>query len=73
VPCYTLVIIPHRAWYKLETGGKNQALLISLSESLPLPEDTYILVADQLMKPRMINHLKAIPQSTVLSLHTTAS
>lgn len=73
MPCYTLVIIPHRAWYELETEGKNQALLISLSESLPLPEDTYILVADQLMKPRMINHLKAIPQSTVLSLHTTAS
>lgn len=47
MPCYTLVIIPHRAWYKLETGGKNQALLISLSESLTLPEDTYILVADQ--------------------------
>lgn len=47
MPCYTLVIIPHRAWYELETEGKNQALLISLSESLTLPEDTYILVADQ--------------------------
>jgi len=35
--------------------GKNQALLSSLSESLTLPEDTYILVADQLVKHRWIN------------------
>ena len=54
-PCYALIIIPHRARYELDTEGKNQALLSSFSESLTLPEETYILVADQLVKLRWIN------------------
>jgi hypothetical protein len=73
VPCYALVIIPHRAWYELDAEGSNQALLEKLRAMLTLPEDTYILIADQLMKHRWINTLKAIPQSTILSTHTTAS
>ncbi|MEK7336167.1 MAG: hypothetical protein AAB111_01715, partial [Nitrospirota bacterium] len=73
VPCYALVIIPHRAWYELDTEGSNQALLEKLRTMLTLPEDTYILIADQLMKHRWINTLKAIPQSAILSTHTTAS
>jgi hypothetical protein len=70
VPCYPLGIIPHCSWYELDTEGKNQALLHSLRKCLTFPEDPCILVADQLMKHRWINTLKAIPQSTVLSLHT---
>jgi Zn-dependent protease with chaperone function len=72
-PCYTLVIIPQRAWYELDTKGTNQALLETLRTTLTLPEDTYILIADQLMKHRWINTLKAIPQSAILNTHTTAS
>jgi hypothetical protein len=72
-PCYALIIIPHRARYELDTEGKNQALLNSLSESLTLPEDICILIVDQLMKHRWINTLSAIPQSAILSTHTTAS
>jgi len=73
VPCYTLVIIPHRAWYELNEEGSNQALLETLRTTLTLPEDTYILIADQLMKHRWINTFKSIPQSAILSTHTTAS
>lgn len=73
VPCYALIIIPQRAWYELDAESSNRALLEKLNATLPLPADTYILVADQLMKHRWINTLKAIPQSAVLSAHTTAS
>ncbi len=73
VPCYALVIIPHHAWYELDTEGSNQALLEKLRTALMLPEDTYILIADQLMKHRWINTLNAIPQSNVLRTHATAS
>jgi hypothetical protein len=73
VPCYTLVIIPHHAWYELNEEGSNQALLETLRTTLTLPEDTYILIADQLMKHRWINTFKSIPQSAILSTHTTAS
>ncbi|NOS77615.1 MAG: M48 family metalloprotease [Nitrospira sp.] len=73
VPCYALVIIPHRAWYELDTEGSNQTLLEKLRTALMLPEDTYILIADQLMKHRWINTLNAIPQSNVLRTHATAS
>ncbi len=73
VPCYALIIIPQRAWYELDAESSNQALLETLNTTLNLPADTYILVADQLMKHRWINALKAIPQSAVLSAHPTAS
>ena len=73
VPCYALVIIPQRAWYELDTEGSNQALLEKLRNTLTLPEDTYILIADQLMKHRWINTLKTIPQSAILSTHATAA
>jgi hypothetical protein len=73
IPCYALVIIPHRAWYELDTDSSNQALLEKLRTTLTLPEDTYILIADQLMKHRWINTLKSIPHSAILSTHTTAS
>ena len=72
VPCYALIVIPQRAWYELDAEGSNQALLEKLRTTLTLPEDTYILIADQRMKHRWINTLKAIPQSTILSTHTTA-
>lgn len=73
VPYYALVIIPHRAWYDLDAESSNQGLLEKLRTTLTLPEDTYILITDQLMKHRWINTLKAIPQSAILSTHTTAS
>ncbi len=73
VPCYALIVIPQRAWYELDAEGSNQALLEKLRTALTLPEDTYILIADQLMKHRWINTLSAIPQSAILSAHTTAS
>ncbi|MEY4526974.1 MAG: hypothetical protein RL768_693 [Nitrospirota bacterium] len=73
VPCYALIVIPQRAWYELDTESSNQALQEKLTATLNLPEETYILVADQLMKHRWVNTLKAIPQSAVLSAHTTAS
>ena len=73
VPCYALIVIPQRAWYELDAEGSNQALLEKLRTTLTLPEDTYILIADQLMKHRWINTLSAIPQSAILSTHTTAS
>jgi Zn-dependent protease with chaperone function len=73
VPCYALIVIPQRAWYELDAEGSNQALLEKLRTALTLPEDTYILIADQLMKHRWINTLSAIPQSAILSTHTTAS
>ncbi len=73
VPCYALVVIPHRAWYELDTERRNQALLEKLRTTLTLPKDTYILITDQLMKHRWINTLNAIPQSAVLSTHITAS
>jgi Zn-dependent protease with chaperone function len=72
-PCYVLVIIPHRAWYELDAESCNQALLEKLRTTLTLPEYTYLLIADQLMKHRWINTLKAIPHSAILSTHTTAS
>lgn len=50
-----------------------QALLEKFRTTLTLLEDTDILIADQLMKHRWLNTLKAIPQSTILSTHTTAS
>lgn len=73
VPCYALIVIPQRAWYELDTESSNQALLNALSAALTLPEDTYILVADQLMKHRWINTLKTIPHSAILSSHAAAS
>ena len=73
VPCYALIVIPQRAWYELDTESSNQALQEKLTATLNLPEETYILVANQLMKHRWVNTLKAIPQSAVLSAHTTAS
>ncbi|MBX9658020.1 MAG: M48 family metalloprotease [Nitrospiraceae bacterium] len=73
VPCYALVIIPHRAWYELDAEASNRTLLDTLGTILTLPAHTSILVADQLMKHRWINTLKAIPQSAVLRAHTTAS
>ena len=73
VPCYALIIIPQRAWYELHADSSNQALLETLRTTLTLPEDTYILIADQLMKHRWISTLRSIPQSTILSTHTTAS
>ncbi len=73
VSCYALIVIPQRAWYELDTESSNQALQEKLTATLNLPEETYILVANQLMKHRWVNTLKAIPQSAVLSAHTTAS
>ncbi|MEQ1654983.1 MAG: M48 family metallopeptidase [Nitrospira sp.] len=73
MPCYALVIIPHRAWYERDAEGSNRALLETLGTTLRFPEHTYILIADQLMKHRWINTLKSIPQSAILSTHTTAS
>lgn len=73
MPCYALSIFPHCAWYVLDTEGKNQALLHSPRKSLTLSEDLCTLVADQLMKHRWINTLKAIPQSSLLILHTATS
>lgn len=73
LPCYALIVMPHRAWYERDTESKNRALLNRLSEELTLPEDTYILVADQFMKHRWINTLKAIPQSSLLSAHASIS
>ncbi|MCS6293508.1 MAG: M48 family metalloprotease, partial [Nitrospira sp.] len=73
IPCYALVIIPHRAWYELDAEGSNQALLEKLRTTLTLPGNTYILIADQLMKHRWINTLKSIPQSAILHTHTATS
>lgn len=73
VPCYALIVIPQRAWYELDAERSNQALLEKLTATLNLPADTCILIADQLMKHRWTNILKAIPQSAVMGAHPTAS
>jgi len=57
----------------LDTEGKNQALLHSRRKSLTLSEAPCILVTERVMKHRWISTLKAIPQSTGLSLHTGTS
>lgn len=71
-PCYALIIIPHRAWYELDAEAGNHALLSTLTAALPLPEGTSILIADQLMKHRWINTLKAISHASILPHRITA-
>ena len=73
VPCYALIIIPHRAWYELDAESANQVLLNSLSTALALPKDTTIIVADQLMKHRWVNQLKMIPHAAIMDSRTIAS
>ncbi|SPP63631.1 M48 family metallopeptidase [Nitrospira lenta] len=73
IPCYALVVIPHRAWYELDADGSNQALQEKIRTTVTLPEDTSILIADQLMKHRWINTLKAVPQSAIRCTPTAAS
>ncbi|MDH5641013.1 MAG: M48 family metalloprotease [Nitrospira sp.] len=62
VPAYVLVVVPRYPWYEWREDTKNEALLAKLSQEIPLPSNTYILVLGSQIKPQWKRKaLKRIP------------
>jgi hypothetical protein len=69
VPAYVLVVIPRYRWYEWREDANNEVLAERLSQEMPLPSNTYILVlGSQVKRQWKKKALKYIPPLGVCEL-----